>query len=134
MATRKPYPSDVSDEEWAFVAPYLALVREDVPQRDHDLREVLGAADGLVCTPGDYLSGRLGTTTDPKTALFTRVRGRRTFQQEQPRLLPEVLHFTPTPGQGTGAADYGRASPVSGRGGDESLREMAAWHIGGLFA
>jgi hypothetical protein len=23
------YPSDVSDEEWAFVAPYLALCRED---------------------------------------------------------------------------------------------------------
>ena len=40
MATRKPYPSDVSDEEWAFVAPYLALVREDAPQRNHDLREV----------------------------------------------------------------------------------------------
>jgi len=39
--TRKPYPSDVSDEEWEFVAPYLALVREDAPQRDHDLREVL---------------------------------------------------------------------------------------------
>ena len=44
MATRKPYPSDVSDEEWAFVAPYLALVREDAPQRNHDLREVF---DGL---------------------------------------------------------------------------------------
>lgn len=40
MATRKPYPSDVSDEEWEFVAPYLALVREDAPQREHDLREV----------------------------------------------------------------------------------------------
>ena|SRR5215204_358519 len=41
MATRKPYPSDVSDEEWAFVAPYLVLVREDAPQRNHDLlREV----------------------------------------------------------------------------------------------
>src|SRR5215207_5512155 len=39
MATRKPYPSDVSDEEWAFVAPYLALVREDAPQRNHDLRQ-----------------------------------------------------------------------------------------------
>ncbi len=26
---RKHYPSDVSDEEWAFVAPYLALVREE---------------------------------------------------------------------------------------------------------
>ncbi|MBM5588761.1 IS5/IS1182 family transposase, partial [Burkholderia oklahomensis] len=27
MKTRKPYPSDVSDEEWSFVVPYLALVR-----------------------------------------------------------------------------------------------------------
>jgi transposase len=44
MATRKPYPSDITDEEWHFVAPYLALVREDAPQRDHDLREVF---DGL---------------------------------------------------------------------------------------
>ena len=34
---RKSYPSDVSDEEWAFVAPYLALVRRDTPQRRHDL-------------------------------------------------------------------------------------------------
>jgi transposase len=33
MATRKAYPSDVSEEEWAFVAPYLARVREDAPQR-----------------------------------------------------------------------------------------------------
>ncbi len=30
---RKPYPSDVSDDEWAFVAPYLALMREDALQR-----------------------------------------------------------------------------------------------------
>jgi transposase len=42
--TRKPYPSDVSDEEWAFVAPYLALVREEAPQRRHVLREVFNAA------------------------------------------------------------------------------------------
>ena len=38
--TRQPYPSDVSDEEWAFVAPYLTLMKEDAPQRDHPLREV----------------------------------------------------------------------------------------------
>lgn len=37
---RSGYPSDVSDEEWALVAPYLTLMREDAPQRDHDLREV----------------------------------------------------------------------------------------------
>lgn len=38
--SRKPYPSDVSDQEWAFVAPYVALVHEDAPPREHDLREV----------------------------------------------------------------------------------------------
>ena len=38
--TRTPYPSDVSDEEWAFVAPYLTLMTEDAPQRRHELREV----------------------------------------------------------------------------------------------
>jgi transposase len=50
MATRKPYPSDVSDEEWAFVAPYLALVREDAPQRNHDLREVFNGLRWVVRT------------------------------------------------------------------------------------
>ena len=48
MESRKPYPSDVSDEEWAFVAPYLALVREDAPQRTHDLREVFDALRWIV--------------------------------------------------------------------------------------
>src|ERR1700730_9697342 len=38
--SRKPYPSDVSDEEWHLVAPYLALVREDARQRQHPLREL----------------------------------------------------------------------------------------------
>jgi transposase len=45
---RKPYLSDVSDEEWAFVAPYLALVREDAPQLTHDLREVFNALRWIV--------------------------------------------------------------------------------------
>jgi len=38
--SRKAYPTDVSDDEWAFVAPYLTLMAEDAPQRDHPLREV----------------------------------------------------------------------------------------------
>ena len=37
---RKTYPSDVSDDEWAFVAPYLTLITEDAPQRVYPLREV----------------------------------------------------------------------------------------------
>jgi transposase len=45
---RKPYPTDVTDDEWDFVAPYLALVREDAPQRTHGLRDVLNALRWLV--------------------------------------------------------------------------------------
>ena len=40
MSERKAYPTDVSDEEWAFVAPYLTLMTEDAPQREHSLRKV----------------------------------------------------------------------------------------------
>jgi transposase len=40
---RKPYPTDVTDEEWAFAAPYLTLMREEAPQREHSLREVFNA-------------------------------------------------------------------------------------------
>ena len=37
---RKAYPRDVSDDEWAFVAPYLTLMTEEAPQRAQSLREV----------------------------------------------------------------------------------------------
>jgi transposase len=49
-APRKPYPSDVTDEEWAFVAPYLTLMDEDAPQRQYPLREVFNALRWLVRT------------------------------------------------------------------------------------
>ena len=48
VLSRKPYPTDVSDEEWAFVAPYLSLMSEDAPQRRHDLREVFNALRWMV--------------------------------------------------------------------------------------
>jgi transposase len=54
MEARKPYPSDVSDEEWAFVAPYLALVSEGAPQRRHDLREVFNGLRYIVKTGGQW--------------------------------------------------------------------------------
>lgn len=41
--SRKPYPTDVSDDEWNFAAPYLTLIREDAPQREYPLREVFNA-------------------------------------------------------------------------------------------
>jgi transposase len=48
--SRKPYPSDVSDEEWAFAAPDLTPMREDAPQRRHDLREVCNGLRFIVRT------------------------------------------------------------------------------------
>lgn len=40
--------SDVSDDEWALVATYLTLMREDAPQREHDMREVFNGLRWLV--------------------------------------------------------------------------------------
>jgi transposase len=48
--TRTGYPSDVSDDEWAFIAPYLTLMREDAPQREHALREVFNGLRYIVRT------------------------------------------------------------------------------------
>jgi len=59
MKSRKSYPSDVSDTEWEFVAPYLTLMRPDAPQREHDLRDVFDALRWLVRAgaPWRYLPG-----------------------------------------------------------------------------
>jgi transposase len=46
--TRTNYPSDVSDEEWAFCAPYLTLMREDAVQRDYSLRAMFNAVRYMV--------------------------------------------------------------------------------------
>ena len=58
---RKPYPSDVTDEEWDFVASYLTLMTEDAPQREHDLREVFNAMRWIVRTgsPWRYMPNDL---------------------------------------------------------------------------
>lgn len=45
---RKPYPSDVSEDEWAFVAPYLMLMTEEAPQREYPLREVFNGLCWIV--------------------------------------------------------------------------------------
>ena len=45
---RKPYPSDVSDDEWSFVVPYLTSMRLDAPQRAHDLRSAFDALRWIV--------------------------------------------------------------------------------------
>ena len=56
ITSRTHYPSDVSDEEWAFVAPYLTLMTDDAPQRDHDLREVFNGLRWIVRTGSPWRS------------------------------------------------------------------------------
>jgi transposase len=46
--SRTPYPSDVSDDEWMFVAPYLTLLPEDAGQRTYSLREVFNGLRWIV--------------------------------------------------------------------------------------
>src|SRR5260370_41393369 len=48
LPTRKTYPSDVADDEWAFIAPYLTLMTPDALQRRYTLREVFNALRYLV--------------------------------------------------------------------------------------
>jgi transposase len=45
---RQAYPSDGSDDEWALVAPYLTLMTEDAPQREHSMREVFNGLRWIV--------------------------------------------------------------------------------------
>jgi transposase len=72
MEKRKPYPSDVSDEEWSFAAPYLTLMSNDAPQRRYELREVqrtaLDAASRcLMAYAADQLPAlRTGLSADAK--------------------------------------------------------------------
>jgi transposase len=46
---RKPYPSGVSDEEWALVAPYLVPLPTAAGRR-HELREVFNGLRYVVKT------------------------------------------------------------------------------------
>jgi transposase len=69
---RKPYPSDVSDDEWAFAAPYLTLMRPDAPQRVHDPREVFDALRWIVHTGAPWRF--LPTNFPPGTAVSQQAR------------------------------------------------------------
>ena len=48
MTRHTTYPSDVSDDEWAFVAPYLTLMTEAAPQRVHPLRRLFNGLRWLI--------------------------------------------------------------------------------------
>jgi transposase len=69
---RKPYPTDVTDDEWALVAPYLTLITPDAPQRHHDLREVFNALRWIVRTGAPWRM--LPTNFPPWAAVYQQTR------------------------------------------------------------
>ena len=47
-SSRKPYPSDGTDDAWTFVTPYLVLMDEAAPQRRYAVREVFNGLRSIV--------------------------------------------------------------------------------------
>src|SRR3954463_7284774 len=87
LRLRKPYPTDVSDDEWAFVAPYLSLMSPDAPQRVHDLRDVFNALRWIVRAGAPWRL--LPTNFPPWEAVYQQTAGGippGLFQANRPRL------------------------------------------------
>ena len=100
---RKPYPSDVSDDEWALVAPYLTLLPEDAGQRRYELREVFNGLRWIVRAGAPW---RLLPNDLPPWEMV--------YQQTQRWLvagcLEALAHDTPGP---RAAACWSRPGPYS---------------------
>ena len=78
------YPSDVSNEEWSLVVPYLTLMDEEAPQREYGLRNVFNALRWIArasapwhMMPHDLPPWQVVYQQDPTLASCRRVRADR---------------------------------------------------------
>ena len=117
---RKPYPTDVSDEEWAFVAPYLALMTEAAPQRRHALREVFNALRWIVRAGSPWRL--LPTNFPPWPAVYQQTRRWldagifETMAHDLRMLLREASDRMPQPRAVILDSRTGQSTPESGSG------------------
>jgi transposase len=97
---RKAYPSDVSDKEWAFVAPFQTLMTQAAPQREHSLREVYNELRWLVRTGAAWrmLPHDLPPwyTVYPPTQHWLKAGVFEVLTQDLQMLLRELRERTPT--------------------------------------
>jgi hypothetical protein len=70
--TRKAYPSDISDDEWAVIVAYLTLLPEASGQGEHSLREIFNGLRYVVrngipwrAMPNDPAVGCRPSTGEP---------------------------------------------------------------------
>lgn len=68
MKSRKPYASDVSDNEWEFVDPYQTLLPLDAAQREYSLRDVFNALRWIVRSGAPWR--RMPHDLPPWTAVY----------------------------------------------------------------
>ena len=101
---RKPYPSDVSDDEWAFVAPYLTLMSEEAPQREYWLREVFNGLRWIVRAGAPWRL--LPNDLPPWEAVYQQTRAlahRRGLRGDGQRLAPALARRGGTQGAAIGS-------------------------------
>ena len=101
---RKTYPSDVSDDEWAFVAPYLTLMSEAAPQREYPLREVFNGLRWIVRASAPWRL--LPNDLPPWEVVYQQTRAlaqRRGVRGDSQRLAPAFARRCRTPGAAIGS-------------------------------
>ena len=101
---RKPYPSDVSDEEWALIVPYLTLQREDAGQREHSLREVFNGLRYIVKTgaPWRWLAAECFEALVDDLRAVLRLAAGRTAEPSAAIIDSRTLRSTPESGERAG--------------------------------
>src|SRR5919204_5706780 len=116
--TRKPYPSDVSDDDRAFVAPYLTLMTEDAPQRDYPLREVFNGLRWLARSGAQ--SRMLPNDLAPWSAVYQQTQRWlkagvfEALVHDLRSLLPEIAERAPQPSAAIFDARTLQSTPESG--------------------
>lgn len=68
---RKPYPEDITDDEWPLIAPCLTLPRPDAGQREHSLREVFDGLRYIVKTGAPWWS--IPNDLPPLAAIYPQI-------------------------------------------------------------
>lgn len=115
---RRAYPSDVSDDEWAFVAPYLTLMTEEAPQRRHSLREVFNGLRYIVRTGMQwrYMPNDLPPwhTVYQQTQRWVRAGVFEALVSDLRRLLREIAGRSPEPSAAIFDGRTLQSSPESG--------------------
>lgn len=105
MAARKPYPTDVSDEKWAFVAPHLTLFRLDAGQRRHDLHVILRLSQGWAAQPSAVVLDRRTAQSTPTSGARARYDCAKRRRGSKVRVAVDMLghllalHVTPANAQ-----------------------------------